>query len=102
MYTADDDDADRKKELEEKGYTLPEYAFTIECDEEKSTESRQLDVMGWIRTKFTDKRTRKPLANKKYTVYLLDGSTIKDSTDENGFVDLKELKYGEYFIDFED
>ena len=35
-------------------------------------------------------------------MYLLDGSTIKGSTAENGFVDLKELKYGEYFIDFED
>ena len=102
VYTADDDDADSKKELEEKGYTLPEYAFTVECGGEKSAESGQLDVRGWIRTKFTDKRTRKPLANKKYTVYLLDGSTIKGSTDENGFVDLKELKYGEYFIDFED
>ena len=102
VYTADDDDADSKKELEEKGYTLPEYAFTIECDGEKSAESGQLDVMGWIKTQCKDKKTGKPLANRKYTVYLLDGSTIKDSTDENGFVDLKELKYGEYFIDFED
>lgn len=102
VYTADDDDADSKQEQEEKGYTLPEYAFTVECDGEKSTESGQLDVMGWIKTQFKDKKTGKPLANKKYTVYLLDGSTIKGSTDENGFVDLKELKYGEYFIDFED
>ena len=102
VYTADDDDADSQQEMEEKGYTLPEYAFTIACGGGKSAESGQLDVRGWIRTKFTDKRTRKPLANKKYTVYLLDGSTIKGSTAENGFVDLKELKYGEYFIDFED
>ena len=29
-YTADDDDADSQKELEEKGYTLPEYAFVVE------------------------------------------------------------------------
>ena len=60
-YIADDDDADSRQEQKEKGYTLPEYAFTIECDGEKSTESGQLDVQGWIRTKFTDKRTRKPL-----------------------------------------
>ncbi|ERJ93241.1 SpaA isopeptide-forming pilin-related protein [Treponema lecithinolyticum] len=102
VYTADDDDADSEQEKKEKGYTLPEYAFTVECDGEKSAESGQLDVRGWIKTKFTDKRTGKPLANKKYTVYLLDGSTIKGSTDENGFVDLKELKYGEYFIIFKD
>ena len=102
IYTEDNDDNESQQEMEEKGYTLPEYAFTIECDGEKSGESGQLDVMGWIKTQFKDKKTGKPLANKKYTVYLLDGSTIKGSTDENGFVDLKELKYGEYFIDFED
>ena len=102
VYTADDDDADSKQEQEEKGYTLPEYAFTVECDGVESEESGQLDVMGWIKTQFKDKKTGKPIANRKYTVYLLDGSTIKDSTDENGFVDLEELKYGEYFIDFED
>ena len=102
VYTADNDDADSKQEQEEKGYTLPEYAFTVECDGVESEESGQLDVLGWIKTQFKDKKTGKPIANRKYTVYLLDGSTIKDSTDENGFVDLKELKYGEYFIDFED
>ena len=102
VYTADDDDADSKQEQEEKGYTLPEYAFTVECDGVESEESGQLDVLGWIKTQFKDKKTGKPIANRKYTVYLLDGSTIKDSTDENGFVDLEELKYGEYFIIFKD
>lgn len=28
---ADEDDADSRRELAEKGYTLPEYAFTVEC-----------------------------------------------------------------------
>ena len=102
IYTEDNDDAETQKEQEEKGYTLPEYAFTVECDGVESEESGQLDVLGWIKTQFKDKKTGKPIANRKYTVYLLDGSTIKDSTDENGFVDLEELKYGEYFIDFED
>ena len=102
IYTEDNDDNESQQEMEEKGYTLPEDAFTVECDGEKSAESGQLDVMGWIKTQFKDKKTGKPLANRKYTVYLLDGSTIKGSTAENGFVDLKELKYGEYFIDFED
>ena len=102
VYTADDDDADSKQEQEEKGYTLPEYAFTVECDGVESEESGQLDVLGWIKTQFKDKKTGKPIANRKYTVYLLDGSTIKGNTAENGFVDLKELEYGEYFIDFED
>ena len=44
VYTADNDDADSKKEREEKDHTLPEYAFTVECGGEKSTESGQLDI----------------------------------------------------------
>ena len=49
IYTEDTDDTDSQKEIEEKGYTLPEYAFTVECDGVESEESGQLDVMGWIR-----------------------------------------------------
>ena len=30
-YTTDEDDADSQQELAEKGYTLPEYAFVVEC-----------------------------------------------------------------------
>ena len=44
IYTEDNDDTDSQKELEEKGYTLPEYAFTAECDGIESEESGQLDV----------------------------------------------------------
>ncbi len=44
VYTEDNDDTDSQKEMEEKGYTLPEYAFTIESSGVKSEESGQLDV----------------------------------------------------------
>ena len=54
VYTADDDDADSKKEQEEKGYTLPEYAFSVECDDVESEESPQLDVRGWISITFNE------------------------------------------------
>ena len=43
-YTEDNDDTDSQQELEEKGYTLPEYAFTVESSGVKSEESGQLDV----------------------------------------------------------
>ena len=46
VYTEDNDDTDSQQELEEKGYTLPEYAFTVECDGMESEESGQLDVSG--------------------------------------------------------
>ena len=43
-YTADEDDADSQKELAEKGYTLPEYAFVVECAGVTSGESGVLEV----------------------------------------------------------
>ena len=46
-YTADEDDEDSQKELEEKGYTLPEYAFVVECGGATSGESGVLEVRGW-------------------------------------------------------
>ena len=43
-YTPDEDDANSQKELKEKGYTLPEYAFTVECGGATSGESRVLEI----------------------------------------------------------
>ena len=43
-YTADEDDANSQQELTEKGYTLPEYAFVVECDGATSGESGVLEV----------------------------------------------------------
>lgn len=53
-YTADDDDENSQKELEEKGYTLPEYAFNVECDGVESDESGQLDVKDCIEITIND------------------------------------------------
>ena len=97
-YTADEDDEDSQKELKEKGYTLPEYAFVVECGGATSGESGVLEVRGWIRTQFKDKRTGQLLSNRKYIIYLFDGSTIKGITDENGYIEVKDLKFGQYII----
>jgi len=102
VYTEDDDDTDSEQEKAEKGYTLPEYAFTVECGGAASEESGQLDVMGWIRTQFKDKRTGKPIANKKYTIYLSDEIEINGTTDSDGLVEQKDLKMGEYYIEFKE
>ena len=102
VYTEDNDDTDSQKEMEEKGYTLPEYAFTVESSGVNSEESGQLDVMGWIKTQFKDEITGEILTNKKYIIYLLDGSTISGKTNSNGYIELKDLKQGEYFIEFRD
>ena len=97
-YTADNDDADSKQEQKEKGYTLPEYAFTVECGGEKSGESPLLNVRGWIKVQLKDKRTGYTLSNAKYAIYLLDGSEIKGTSDNDGIVYLDNIKFGKYFI----
>lgn len=101
IYTEDDDDADSEQEKAEKGYTLPEYAFTVECGGATSEESGQLDVMGWIRTQYVDKNGN-PLPNKKYTIYLLDGTCISGTTDDGGYVKENDLKHGKYYIVFKE
>ena len=102
VYTEDNDDTDSQKEMEEKGYTLPEYAFTVESSGVKSKESGQLDVMGWIKTQYVDK-SGKSLANKNYVIYLLDKKTcISGTTDKYGFAKEDNLTKGRYFIIFED
>ena len=98
VYMEDNDDAESQKEQGEKGYTLPEYAFTVECDGEKSGESPLLNVRGWIKVQLKDKKTGYTLSNAKYTIYLLDGSEIKGTSDNDGIVYLDNIKFGKYFI----
>ena len=102
VYMADDDDTDSQKEMEEKGYTLPEYAFTVESSGVKSEESGQLDVMGWIKTQFINKYNKKPLRNMNYEIRASNGSLTKGKTDKNGFIELGNLKFYKYSIRFED
>ena len=90
--------ADSQQELAEKGYTLPEYAFVVECGGATSGESGVLEVRGWIRTRFVNNYTGRPIRNCKYTVYLLDGRKLEGFTDEDGFVELQRLEKGSYFI----
>ena len=101
VYMADDDDTDSQQELEEKGYTLPEYAFTVECDGTKSGESGQLDVMGWILATIRNKESGAPMPNQDYVIYKTDGNIIKGTTDKNGTIDIKNLAFGEYYLSIE-
>ena len=98
LYTEDNDDSNSQQEKEEKGYTLPEYVFTVECDSVESDESGQLDVMGWIKTQIIDRRSKEPVPNRNYTIYKTDGSTITGKTDKEGYVYIKDLKIGGYRI----
>lgn len=69
--------------------------------EQKSAESPDLKVMAWICTHFLNK-AGEPLANMKYVIYLLDGSAISGKTDGDGYVRLRKMKRGKYFISIGD
>ena len=65
LFTMEDnDDTESQQEMEEKGYTLPEYAFTVECNGVESGESSQLDVLGWIQI-----TSKKGIPRKCHIIY---------------------------------
>ena len=88
-YTADEDDADSQQELEEKGYTLPEYAFVVECAGVTSGESGVLEIKDEIII------TVKNFENLK-------GKTLKlvwkDGSSKEIPIDSEELKIRDIFI----
>ena len=89
VYMEDNDDTESQKEMEEKGYTLPEYAFTVECDGVESEESGQLDIKDEI-----------VLTVKNFDE--LKGKTLKlvwkDGSSKEIPIDSEKLKISDIFI----
>ena len=96
IYTEDNDDTDSQKEMEEKGYTLPEYAFTVECDGVESEESGQLDVYADFIAKLTFKG--RPMKNYPYVLKLADGSYKTGETNDDGYIIENEIPIGKVQI----
>ncbi|MBE6361589.1 MAG: carboxypeptidase-like regulatory domain-containing protein [Treponema bryantii] len=97
-YTEDNDDTESQKEMDEKGYTLPEYAFTIEYNGLESDKSGQLDVSGGLKVQLKDKKTNELLKNVKISLKQNDSIYKTLTTDENGYFELMEIPIGEYEI----
>ena len=95
-YTPDEDDANSQKELAEKGYTLPEYAFVVECDGATSGESGVLEVYA----KFISRLTLggKVLRNKPCKILFADGSEKSIITNDDGYIILDEVPIGNIYI----
>ncbi len=102
IYTADDDDSNSQKEKEEKGYTLPEYAFIVECDGVESDESGQVDVMGWVRNQFVNKYNQMPIKNMNFIIKSYNGQELHGKTDENGYINIENIDFTKYKIIFKD
>lgn len=90
-YTADDDDTESQKEMDEKGYTLPEYAFTVECDGVESDESGQLDVRGWVNIKLSE-QDYELLKDFKFYIYTDDWES-DDVQFKDKILNFKELPF---------
>lgn len=91
IYMEDNDDTESQQELEEKGYTLPEYTFTVECDGVESEESAQLDVTDWVNTKF-NKQDYEIFKNCKFYIYTDDWKS-DDVEFTNDILIFKEIPF---------
>ena len=89
IYMEDNDDTESQQEKNEKGFTLPEYAFTVECDGVESDESGQLDIKDEI-----------VLTVKNFDE--LKGKTLKlvwkDGSSKEIPIDSEKLKISDIFI----
>ena len=98
VYTADDDDADSKQEQEEKGYTLPEYAFTVECDGVESEESGQLGVRGFFERKVCYANTDIPVQGIKYDLEFSSDYKKTGDANSDGIITEKNLPIGRFLL----
>ena len=88
--------ADSQKELAEKGYTLPEYAFTVECGGVTSGESGVMEVYADFIAKLS--MNGKLLRNYPYILKLADCSCRKGQTNSEGYITENELPVGKVKI----
>ncbi len=95
-YFADDDDTDSELEMEEKGYTMPEFYFCYADD--KTQKSSVLEIRGWLKTKLVDQSSNLPYINKDFELTHPDGNKETVSTDNEGFIELPEIKLGKYKV----
>ena len=98
QYTADEDDADSQKELAEKGYTLPEYAFVVECGGATSGESGVLEVRGGLRVLVKTSKTGAVLRNTRISLIKNDTVYKTVCTDSNGYFELLDIPIGIFEI----
>lgn len=91
IYMEDNDDTESQQEKNEKGFTLPEYAFTVECDGVESDESGQLDVRGWVNIKLSE-QDYELLKDFKFYIYTDDWES-DDVQFKDKILNFKELPF---------
>jgi phage protein D len=87
------------EEIEEQGYTIPDYCFYARYGGTESNESAKLKTHNVIRKQLFDEDTGDKLSNTKYEISLSDGTKIKGTTDENGYMEKIQI---DHFAKIED
>ena len=99
IYTEDDDDSNSQQEKEEKGYTLPEYVFTVECDGVESEESGQLDVRGVLHLQIFYEGTTIPVKHHAYQILREKTVIASGMTNEDGIIFITDLAIGTFTVE---
>ena len=101
IYVEDDDDEGSVNEILEKGYTLPEYVFTIKAGGgEESEQSPLLNIQDFIEIRLKDENGAS-VADAKYEVYNVKGEKIAEGNlDANGYAKVENVGVGAHYVIF--
>ena len=97
-YHADNDDSDSEEEIEQYGYTLPEYFFIAEYMGVESDQSNVLNVGAFVYCRLYNEEDNEILANMDCILHLPDGTTRNCTSDDQGYVRLENLPHGDTYI----
>jgi hypothetical protein len=102
VYVEDRDDENSEQEQKEKGYTLPEYVFTVESTDGKvvSGKGPVMGVADWTELTLVDKDGA-PVANEKYVLYNINCEKIAEGNlDSNGYAKVEKLGTTRFYIEY--
>jgi hypothetical protein len=86
------------EELEERGWTDPDYYFIVKYDEVESHQGKTLDLKGWRDCEVLDGKTGKPRADGGCLLLTSDGKLVTRKTETDGCIKLKGLRIGEFTV----
>lgn len=91
QYVEDSDDIPTEEETEN-GYQWPEYFFKVIVGG-KSEDSKIIKFKDWVEVEWLDSKGQ-PAANKKFKLFLADGTERSETFDENGKFRLEDTSPG--------
>jgi hypothetical protein len=88
-------------EIQENGYTIPEYCFVVKYGKYSSEESNIIKIKSWVKGKsYDDKLNITWGRNQKVTLIFGDGSEITTTSDNDGNVYVRDIPIGDVLYYF--